>query len=515
MEKPTEGNLAAIEGSLPVGCKPRFKSPLRLSMLPREHQLYTSQSTLSQWLADDEVVGDYDSIGWLVSRPPEGKAWNEYYPKRIGRVSVCERLQRRYRDSTTLIKIPAQWLYGILLQPVGKPHFLQAAEKMMRRLRWRETGNLSLLRPSGRAIAEPRKRQGIAPQSGDVRFRGGYPAIQTLAKYHPSGALAVLQYVRSLSAESTLFHYPDRTAIVADNDNIPNAINSPDFTPEKLHDIKPSVNDVMADLLRVRFVRYSDGKVHRINGMSTRAIERNSKVVLAGMTFWRNPAASTWKTDPLEMQSYIDPDGRVQKPKIIADKPRGGKGNYRDETDIATYLKLRGAVPSPLVTDGLRTPISGEPVLMPLLTPMLRRPPNTFMDAYGKLDAEGRFGVTEARELLIEKGVDGTVAFEDLPFPATRCSLRRAKGARFVGGVTGSKPTRTMSGPAKVAEPVHVSDEIAIVLEEVAARSNLAGIGMRLGKSKSYADRAGKQALIAAANALIAANDDTPKKLTA
>lgn len=50
--------------------------------------------------------------------------------------------------------------------------------------------------------------------------------------------------------------------------------------------------------------------------------------------------------------------------------------------------------------------------------------------------------------------------------------------------------------------------EAASVVEEVAARGTLKSIGLRLGYSEAYADRAGKAAIIDAAKALAAANDN-------
>jgi hypothetical protein len=46
------------------------------------------------------------------------------------------------------------------------------------------------------------------------------------------------------------------------------------------------------------------------------------------------------------------------------------------------------------------------------------------------------------------------------------------------------------------------------VIEEVATRGTLKSIGLRIGYSEAYADRAGKTALIDAAKTLAAANDN-------
>lgn len=560
----------------------------RWDNLPKGHRLYTSPATLARWPRAADVLVDYDVFGWHITRPGNGvnakpaaqrlmieieprrfinhvsaialglvirnaplcahyicegvdnsaSPWSTYHPIRLGRVSVGVSIQRRYRDSITPTRIPPHRLHGVLLQPIAMPQFLHAADRMMRRLRWRETGDITLLRPTGVPVLEPRRRDAPAPRSGRVRYRGGYPALHWLAKRDPAGALAVLQYIRALSSSQAPEHDQVETPLLADNDNDVHDAYAHDgvgeapvslgfseimtedegesgIAPEHLHVIKPSVNEMLADMLRVRFVRYSDGQTHSVTGMDTRPIKRRGKIVLAGMTFWRNPSARKSKADPLEMQSYADSSARVQKPRVDADKPKGGKSNSRSDEDIARYLGWGGAVASPLTAEALRTPLSGEPALMPMLAPMRRRAPNAFVDAYGKFDAEGRFGVEEAREYLRHYGVDGSVSFEDLPFPATKCPPRKAKGARFIGGRTGSKPTRTTPGRSKVSEPIEVMGETAIVLEEVAARGTLTSIGQRLGKRRSYADRYGKRALVAAAQALVAANDNASKKLAA
>lgn len=516
-----------------------FKSKKRLALLPRGHRLYSSPATLAGWPHDGDVRVDYDGLGWRITRPPAGKSWGEYEPVRLGRVSVGVPIQRRYRDSTLLTRTPPHWLHGVLLQPIATPQFLHAADRVMRRLRWRDTGDISLLGPTGVPVPEPRRRDAPATPLGRIRFRGGYPALHWLAKREPAGALAVLQYIRALSPSTAPEHDLAEGPLLADNDNdvhdaythdgsgeAPVSLGfseiisedevKPDIAPEHLHVIKPSVNEMLADMLRVRFVRYSDGQTHSVTGMDTGPVKRKGKLVLAGMTFWFNPAAKKSKADALEMQSYTDSAGRVQKPRLIADKPKGGKSNHRSDTDIARYLSLRGALASPLATEGLRTPMSGEPVLGDFYHHLGRRGPGAFMDwKSGKIDEEGRFGVEEAREYLKYYGVDGSVAFEDLPVPATKCPARRARGARFIGGRTGSKPTRTTPGRSKVPELIPVTGETAIVLEDVAARGNLTSIGVRLGKKRSYADRYGKEALLAAARALVAANDNALKKLAA
>lgn len=162
------------------------------------------------------------------------------------------------------------------------------------------------------------------------------------------------------------------------------------------------------------------------------------------------------------------------------------------------YLKTKPTTRSPLETMPLPRNMTNRPALLPMLDPLP--------------------GVTEARRLLQSLGVDGSVPFDQLPFPATRCKDAIAVGAGFIGGVSNFKGNT--SGGAQAWEAPEVRQgEAAAVIEEVAARGTLKSIGTRLGYSEDYADRAGKAALVEAARMLTAANDnkiadDVPKRAT-
>jgi hypothetical protein len=115
-------------------------------------------------------------------------------------------------------------------------------------------------------------------------------------------------------------------------------------------------------------------------------------------------------------------------------------------------------------------------------------------------------GVVEARAILQALGVDGSVPFDCLPVPASKIDDVVAKGAGFLGGILNRKGN-TSSGAQALEAPAERRGEVVTVIEEVAARGTLKSIGLCLGKSGVYADRAGKAALIEAAKTLAAAND--------
>jgi hypothetical protein len=124
----------------------------------------------------------------------------------------------------------------------------------------------------------------------------------------------------------------------------------------------------------------------------------------------------------------------------------------------------------------------------------------------------GRYGVEEARAELRAMGVDGSVQFERLPFPATKCPTGIAKNARFIGGIVGRKLTASVPPPSwQEREPTSLST----ALEEVASRGTLADIGRVAGDNTSRPDRAGKRILVAEARALLAANDNADTRVAA
>ncbi|TWB19501.1 hypothetical protein FBZ99_101270 [Rhizobium sp. ERR 1071] len=185
--------------------------------------------------------------------------------------------------------------------------------------------------------------------------------------------------------------------------------------------------------------------------------------------------------------------GHKLRPVDRVSTVRSDKAPARDND---RYLKTKPTTRSPLEAMPLPRNISSRPVLPPMLDPLPGR--------------------TEARRLLQSFGVDGSVPFEQLSFPATRCDDAIAKGAGFIGGVSNLKGN-TSGGAQAWEAPEPRKGEAAAVIEEVAARGTLKSIGLKLGYSDDYADRAGKAALVEAARVLSAANDnkvtdDVPKR---
>lgn len=401
-----------------------------------------------------------------------------------------------------------------------------------------------------------------ANDNGNYRYRQrlAYPALRWLIKHEPEAALVVFHYIRNLSctygehAPSTYVeHAPspsymdprEHSADDAETHDAPSdpsaslddLIASSDSVDEanldRLHEVRPGLHQLLRSAGGIAWpwcgVREKrDGKIRWVGepwAYEWTTVQRRAEpnrrgvhvITLGGLTYYTRPATAEnpgKRRHPGGMLvTYTDDSGRLQRPIYRATKPRGGKSPHRTAAQTETYLSYPPAIESPLAAEGLRTPMSGDPALGNFYHPMIRRAPGKFMDQYGKLDMEGRFGVEEARDRLRHYGVDGSVPFEALPFPATKCPTRRAKGARFIAGITASKETKSVPAIGRSWVPEPMTGETAIVLDEVAARGNLTRIGMRLGKRRGYADRYAKVALLAAANDLIAANDNDSKKM--
>ncbi|MDK1489364.1 hypothetical protein QN219_04745 [Sinorhizobium sp. 7-81] len=171
------------------------------------------------------------------------------------------------------------------------------------------------------------------------------------------------------------------------------------------------------------------------------------------------------------------------------DRVKAGGGTAKtSRRNPDRYLnKTKATTPSPMHATPLPRNVSNRPVLPPMYDPQA--------------------GVEESRELLRSWGLDGSVPIDQLPFPATKCETAVAKGAGFLGGV--SRPSGNASSGAQAWEAPEVrKGEVVEVVEEVAARGTLKSIGIRLGYSEGYADRAGKAALVETARVLAAANDN-------
>ncbi|MQX70075.1 hypothetical protein [Sinorhizobium meliloti] len=239
-------------------------------------------------------------------------------------------------------------------------------------------------------------------------------------------------------------------------------------------EIRPTEGELMkaaSDAFRV-YVR--NGVRHAGAGLVVKADEDGERITLGSLKF-RDGRLIEWGSTA---------KGHKLRP---VDRVKAGGGSKTSHRNPVRYLETKPTTPSPLHATSLPRNISDRPALPPMYDPQA--------------------GVEGNRELLRALGVDGSVPFDKLTKSATKCETAVAKGAGFLGGV--SRPSGNSSSGAQAWEAPEVRQgEVASVIEEVAARGTLKSIGLRLGYRETYADRAGKAALIDAAKTLVAANDN-------
>lgn len=384
---------------------------------------------------------------------------------------------------------------------------------------------------------------GHRADNDNTRYRGGYPAIQWLGRQEdgPALARAVLVEIgdatvsapgaatpsyldpREPCADDTETHaVPDQPVSVTTMADT--AQDGPDEVwPETLHEISPSERDTCRALGWIEWpnsrlarsepigwcMRCSCGRMAPTDGSLLRPEfdGEEKRATLAGMTFSFH--AEVFRPAGGTMVLFTDRKGRERQPAYRASKPRGGKRPHRTESAVRAYLDTKPCHPSPMQVSGLQRAMSDEPAIPPMYDPLMREAPTA-------KNPFGRFGVEEARAVLRDHGIDGSVSFEKLPFPATRGDSKIAKGARFIGGIKGRKLTASVPAPSW---QIHDPKSLPPALEIAASRGTLADIGEAVrDKSKPAPvrlDRLGKRVLLAEARALVAANDNISKKLAA
>ncbi|MBB5273970.1 hypothetical protein HNR26_000008 [Rhizobium rosettiformans] len=342
------------------------------------------------------------------------------------------------------------------------------------------------------------------------------PALTWLINHDSDAALAMFHRLRDeyytcgsepeqpstipiSSADEELHDAPDEMLTAETMCSV--AQNGPDeHWPEMLHSIEPELHEMLRSAGGVAWpwcgVRTKKrGKIswqgepwaYEFNGEQT-LIGRHL-IRLAGLMFYTRPNARRGMEGGT-LLSFINDAGEVSKPSFKAEKPRGGKRPYR--TNPVGYLALPAVIPSPLEAHHLHREFSGEPALPPMYVP--------------------QDGVEEARAILRQFGVDGSVPFCHLPNQATLGPTTIAKNARFMGGMTGRCQTASVAVTGKVEDSAPLAAVSAKVVEEVASRGTLESIGIKLGYRGGYADRGGKKALLNAGREIIAANENTRAK---
>lgn len=300
--------------------------------------------------------------------------------------------------------------------------------------------------------AQPKPKPKAANDNRPPRYRGTLPALRWLYDNHPELAPAMARAVKSLANASWRHD-------ASDDDQ----------------DIRPTIGEI------ARAARGEDGEwlAPTIDRSNPEAI----RIRLGALKF-----------DGNELIEYgITKKGRKLQPRDRA-KPRGASASA-DRTGNLYVFRTRSTTPSPLQAESQHRSMSGSPALQPMYSP--------------------QEGVEANRNILRDFGVDGSVAFADLPFPATKCPNAIAPGAEFLGGIARSSGN-TSSGAVEMWEgPSIPKGEVRRVVEEVASGATLKDIGERMGYAGVRVDRTAKDVLVDAARVLAASNDNNKRKRAA
>ncbi|HEV7305223.1 hypothetical protein [Ensifer sp.] len=229
----------------------------------------------------------------------------------------------------------------------------------------------------------------------------------------------------------------------------------------------------------------------------------------------KNGGTDTQLGDLLFRDGRLVEWGKTRKGRSLrpVERPRGVKGGAsptRSDAAILDYLELPGAVASPLTAKPYSKPLSGEAAIGDFYSPLPREEPNA-------KDKLGRFGVEEGRQLLRSFGVDGSVPFDRLPIPATRCPDGLVSGPQWVGGVKKPKPLGEISAAAgrepdfaRQVETMSYVEHLrrhlgqhALVLDMAITDATAKAIGMAMKKAPTYAEKCGTALIDAAIDALI------------
>ncbi|MET4687399.1 hypothetical protein [Sinorhizobium fredii] len=282
------------------------------------------------------------------------------------------------------------------------------------------------------------------------RYRGTLPALRWLFDNYPSLAPAL----------ATALPKP--------------ASNWRDDAEDNAQEIRPTVGELLKAASDAFRVYVKNGVRHVGAGLVVEADEDGERIALGSLKF-RDGRLVEWGSTK---------KGHKLRP---VDRVKAGGGTNSSHRSPKRYIETKATTPSPLRASSLPRNESDRPVLPPMYDPQA--------------------GVEANRELLRRMGVDGSVRFDKLPVPATKCDTAVAKGAGFLGGISRSSGNASSGAQAWEAPEVR-QGEVASVVEEVASRGTLKSIGLRLGFREAYADRAGKAALVDAAKTLAAANDN-------
>lgn len=350
--------------------------------------------------------------------------------------------------------------------------------------------------PSLSPVPKPKKARALTPANDNkpAREQLAWPALERLAYRGDYRRLFALRHWKNMVFPGSEIDPPE------ENNNL---------DPETTIEVRPSEAELLAGVGwrivgRERW-HYTNEKVNVYEPREANETRRQNK----------NGGIDTQLGDLLFRDGALIEWGRTGKGRSLrpVERPRGAKGSgnpARSNSAIWSYLKLPGAVASPLTAKPYSKPLSGEPAIGDYYAPLPRAEPSA-------KDKHGRFGVKEGRDLLCSLGVDGSVPFERLPVSATRCPDGLVSGPQWVGGIKKPKPLGEISAGAgrepefvRQVETINYVEHLrrhlgqhALVLDMAISDATAKEIGIAAGRAPAYAEKVGPSLIDAAIDALI------------
>ncbi|MBY3386390.1 hypothetical protein [Rhizobium laguerreae] len=353
--------------------------------------------------------------------------------------------------------------------------------------------------------AKPKKARAITPANDNKPARAvlAWPAFERLAHRGDHARLFALRHWRNMV-------FPGSEVETREEDNL---------DPEVTIEIRPSEAELLGAIgwevvNRERWHETGDMVNIYQSKPSTETRQKNKNGgtdTALGALIFRDGRLVQWG---------MTKKGFALKPVERPRAAKGGNNSSRSESAIWAYIRLLGAT-SPLTAKPYEKPLSAEPVIGDMYSPLPREAPSA-------KDKPGRFGVVEARELLREFGVDGSVPFDRLPVSATRCPDGLLAGEQWIGGVKKPKPIGEISSAAghepefvRQVETVSYVDHLrrrlrehAKVLDMSIADTPAKEIGIAMGLAPAYAEKRGPMLIDAAIDALIDADETARAQFT-
>lgn len=154
--------------------------------------------------------------------------------------------------------------------------------------------------------------------NADPRWRGNLPVLHSIAKADPEGAYAVWAFGQQSVSDDV---HGDANALFDGEDEPEEPY---EFHPERVHKVRPSIEEMFSDLFRVRVVykRGANGWEQTYRHSTDVRVLSEGAIGLGGMQFNMHRKARRPPAGGL-MTSYVDRNGVTRQPFYDTSETRG------------------------------------------------------------------------------------------------------------------------------------------------------------------------------------------------